>query len=445
MWLPALCEDEAVRRGLQPARWLRDGNSGLRRWRDCAGPHRRNHGGGPKSTASGNPTMTTISAPGDAPASSQAPAPSDGSASGRAPTERAHFETLDILRVVACLAVILYHYTFRGAARDGMTTFSLEDIHFVTKYGYLGVELFFVISGFVISYSAETRSAGAFLVARATRIYPGFLFCMSFSFLVLWALGPQGQALDGAQWLANLAIAAPAFHAQFVDGVYWSIVCELIFYAWIFLLKTTCAYERYTLAIVAAWMVVSVLNICIWKNAILSYLFLTKYSAYFAAGITIYEIFYKSRSAGFPVFLGLILPLVLIQGADEIRYHRAYYAGTDFDVRVGAVLNVAVIAIVVAALRRPPMRARRGVTVLLGAATYPMYLIHQRIGYVMLERLAPSCGRLPALGLTILVLFVGSALIWRFIETPVQRLLRTMLTGRFRPRQPPAVTAPPSP
>lgn len=383
--------------------------------------------------------MTTISAPSD-PA-----APSIGNASGRAPPGRAHFESLDILRVVACLAVILYHYTFRGAARDGMTTFSLQEIDCVTKYGYLGVELFFVISGFVISYSAENRSAGAFLIARATRIYPGFLFCMSFSFLVLWALGPQGEALDGVQWLANLAIVAPAFHAQFVDGVYWSIVCELIFYAWIFLLKTASAYGRYTLEIVAAWMIISALNIYSWKNGTLSYILLTKYSAYFAAGIVIYEIFYKARFVGFPVFFGLILPLALIQGTNEIRYHRAYYAGTDFNVWVGAVLNIAVIAIVAAALRRPPMRARRGVTVLLGAATYPMYLIHQRIGYAMLERLFPSCGRLLALGLTILVLFVGSAMIWRFIERPGQRLLRTVLTDRFPPRQLPVVAAPPSP
>ncbi len=357
----------------------------------------------------------------------------------------AHFQILDILRVVACLAVVLYHYTFRGAAQDGMTTFSLEEIHCVTKYGYLGVELFFVISGFVISYSAENRSAGAFLVARATRIYPGFLFCMSFSFLVLWALGPQGRALDGAQWLANLAIAAPAFRAQFVDGVYWSIVCELIFYGWIFLLKTTSAYERYTLEIVAAWMVISALNIYIWNNFIVSYMLLTKYSAYFASGIMIYEIFYKGRVSGVFVLCGLILPLVLIQGTDEIRYHRAYYAGTDFNIWVGAVLNIAVIAIVAAALRRPPMHARHGVTVLLGAATYPMYLIHQRIGYAMLERLSPSCGRLLALGLTIFVLFVGSALIWRFIERPGSGCCGRCCSIGFRPRRLPVVAAPPSP
>jgi peptidoglycan/LPS O-acetylase OafA/YrhL len=84
-------------------------------------------------------------------------------------------EALDLLRLFAVLAVVLYHYGFRGAAADGFTTASLTDLTPIAKYGYLGVQLFFVISGFVIAYSAEGRTASGFAIARIARIYPGFI------------------------------------------------------------------------------------------------------------------------------------------------------------------------------------------------------------------------------------------------------------------------------
>jgi peptidoglycan/LPS O-acetylase OafA/YrhL len=46
------------------------------------------------------------------------------------------------------------------------------------RYGFLGVPIFFIISGYVIAYSAE-RTAAAFAIARVSRIYPTFLFCMT--------------------------------------------------------------------------------------------------------------------------------------------------------------------------------------------------------------------------------------------------------------------------
>ena len=90
--------------------------------------------------------------------------------------ERGRIETLDLLRAVAVLAVVLFHYAFRGAAADGFTHISWADAAPFAKYGYLGVQLFFVISGFVIAYSADGRTATAFAIARVSRIYPGFVF-----------------------------------------------------------------------------------------------------------------------------------------------------------------------------------------------------------------------------------------------------------------------------
>jgi peptidoglycan/LPS O-acetylase OafA/YrhL len=70
-------------------------------------------------------------------------------------TERGRVETLDLLRAVAVLAVLFYHYAFRGAAADAFTDVSLPALVPLAKYASLGVQLFFVISGFVIAYSPK--------------------------------------------------------------------------------------------------------------------------------------------------------------------------------------------------------------------------------------------------------------------------------------------------
>ena len=85
--------------------------------------------------------------------------------------------------------MLLFHYGFRGAAADGFTAVSLPDLTSIAKYGYLGVQLFFIISGFVIAYSAEGRTATGFAIARIARIYPGFVFCMTATFIATLAIG----------------------------------------------------------------------------------------------------------------------------------------------------------------------------------------------------------------------------------------------------------------
>jgi peptidoglycan/LPS O-acetylase OafA/YrhL len=76
----------------------------------------------------------------------------------------------------------------------------------VAKYGFLGVPAFFVISGFVIAYSAEGRTAVGFAIARFSRLYPNFVFCMTLTFLALLVWGPPHFEATPSQWFANLFI-----------------------------------------------------------------------------------------------------------------------------------------------------------------------------------------------------------------------------------------------
>ena len=62
---------------------------------------------------------------------------------------------IDLLRVLALGSVICFHYFFNGISKGTVTSVSLTAFAPIAKYGYLGVELFFLISGFVILYSTN--------------------------------------------------------------------------------------------------------------------------------------------------------------------------------------------------------------------------------------------------------------------------------------------------
>ena len=346
------------------------------------------------------------------------------------------FGGLDLLRFAACLSVVLYHFTFRGSTHDHFTNFSVQGFECVTKYGYLGVALFFVISGFVISYSAEGRRPVDFLIARFARIYPGFLLCMSITFIAILYFGEPELRVTGGQWTANLVIVAPALGHPFIDGAYWSIVFEIIFYGWIFFIKLVLDFERYILEIVGIWAGISAFNLFYLNINFFTNLFITKYSGFFMAGMLVYAIFVKKLYLGLPILFIIVLPLTLFQTFDEIVYHRIYYRGTHFSALIGAVICLGAVGVVALAVLFPQAGTRRGFFMLVGGATYPLYLLHQNIGYIMLNRSMGHMRPEYLLITTVLILTVVAAGIWRFAERPAQKLtiiaLRYLTQRTFR-------------
>ncbi len=82
---------------------------------------------------------------------------------------------LDGLRLVAALMVVSYHYIARGDAWSARAPHGFPlPIYRAGEYGFLGVELFFLISGFVIGISSIDRGVGDFFIARVVRLAVGW-------------------------------------------------------------------------------------------------------------------------------------------------------------------------------------------------------------------------------------------------------------------------------
>ena len=346
----------------------------------------------------------------------------------KAPATHRRLEILDLLRALAILAVLVFHYTFRGAAGDdAFTTFSLPALAPFAKYGYLGVQLFFVISGFVIAYSAENRGAIEFGIARIARIYPCFIICMTLTFLVTLAFGAPRFETGLTHWAANLVIAAPSLHKPFMDGAYWSLVYEVTFYGWVVLLLMAGWFRKHLDAIVVAWLALAVLNYEL-HSSVLQRIFLTDESGFFAAGLVLYEIYRGRRDLTVKLLLALATTIAIGQSLELVQWYRDHFHLAYSD-GVVAVLSLCAIALVALVLRVRNLPLPSRAVAAAGGITYPLYLLHQHIGYMIFNRVGTAAPPALLVVATAAAMIVLAWAIWRFAERPGQQLLKRVLTA----------------
>ena len=264
---------------------------------------------------------------------------------------------LDLLRFLAAISVVIYHY---GHASD------LGGVSKVTEFGFLGVQLFFMISGFVILWTAMNKSALEFIISRVSRLYPTFWVCVGLTAITLYAIGtPVGLH----QMLANLTMIPGPLGQIRIDDVYWTLVIEIKFYALILFLiigRQLTHIRRW----LCGWLAVSLLAVALPR---LHVFVLEQFSVYFIGGCYLYLI--RTR------FMRLdLLALALCAG---LSIYNAIGMQADFthdpSVRASVWTGLIVLgeyavflAVALRHLKVPSLPAWGW----FGAMTYPLYLIH---------------------------------------------------------------------
>ena len=138
---------------------------------------------------------------------------------------------LDALRVFAALIVVAVHFGFTlwapGNNPLGVPTHSYDLLFPYTQSGWVGVQIFFVLSGFVIAYSAYSAQAMGFLRQRLVRLVPGLALCATFT--AVFAVGAHlyPARLAFTLW-RNSVIFRPA--SNYIDGCHWTLPIEMSFY-----------------------------------------------------------------------------------------------------------------------------------------------------------------------------------------------------------------------
>lgn len=333
---------------------------------------------------------------------------------------------LDLLRLVAVLAVAFYHYAFWGPSSHGAINVAVPEMAAYAKFGYLGVSIFFIISGFVIAYSAEGRTATEFAIARFSRIYPTFVICMTLTALAVMAFGAPHFSVSLTQWILNLAVAAPTLGAPYVDSAYWSLVVEITFYAWVAFFIATGAFPRRIDILVLTWLALSMLNELTVDAAIVEKVLLADESGFFATGLMIYEVYKGRRGAKIYSLLAVSIGTAIFQAVHKFG-RLTDHAATDAESWTVALICMAGIALIYLSTRIRSMPLPSWLTVAAGGLTYPLYLLHQQMGYAIFNWFAPAR---PAFAAVMIVAAIGflSWAIWRYVEKPVQQWTKAALT-----------------
>ena len=333
-----------------------------------------------------------------------------------------HLPALDLLRLFAALGVVLFHYAYRGARAEDLTTVSLPSLEWVAKYGWFGVQLFFVISGFVIARSAIGRTTIQFGIARAGRLWPAFIVCTTLTFIVTWLFGAPRFETSVPHWLANLTMVAPAFRQPFMDGAYWSIVVEITFYGWLALFIALGQFPKRIDDLVLGWLAIALINEALIHSSLTRHLFITEYAGFFCAGILLADIASGRRGWQAPFLIVVSTVIACSEALVGGRETAAHYS-TEIKPSIMIGLTVLSIALVALASRIRSLPLPTGLVLAIGGLTYPLYLLHQHVGYIVFNRLhehLPASVLAPVM--TVIVIAV-SYLIWRYVEPVGRRIV----------------------
>jgi peptidoglycan/LPS O-acetylase OafA/YrhL len=296
---------------------------------------------------------------------------------------------LDLLRFIAASAVLLYHYTYRPAIHGVPSISAYGSLQHVSRYGYLGVPLFFLISGFVITWSAHGRTVGQFALARFKRLYPMFWLGLGITLTVLTISGRRAELLRPGVIAANLTMLPGRFDAPAVDGVYWTLAIELKLYVYIAILIAVKQLRHLELWLYL-WLVGLLLALCFPAIHVLSSLSVAPYGSYFVAGAICYLIHASGITPMRVIALIACLGASAWWGLGDIREFTTApaLAAPGAVVVLIALCYAAVIAVAVRAWRLP----HAGVWFALGSLTYPLYLLHNVVGKETAAALEPLLG-----------------------------------------------------
>jgi peptidoglycan/LPS O-acetylase OafA/YrhL len=334
---------------------------------------------------------------------------------------------LDGLRLVAATMVVFYHFAGspnadigdRGktdVAAWGTSAANLFPlyVHKAATYGWTGVELFFLISGFVICMSGWGRKPADFFVSRVTRLVPAYWAATILTAVVLTVFPRLTSGVRWSQVLTNLDMVQSAYGVHNLAPAYWTLFVELTFYLLFGLVAIGGITYRRMVTFCVLWSVASIAAASS-HDAMIHLIINPKYSSYFIGGVAFFLI-YK---------FGSNLLLWAIVAYSWLISMSQPHTNPPWEVTV-IITAFYVIMGVVATHRLDRIRWRW--LTLAGALTYPLYLIHQDLGFTVFTYLH---GDLPAPELAVLTYLglLGVAwLIHRLVERPVAPILKKRLT-----------------
>ncbi|PZE90457.1 acyltransferase [Curtobacterium sp. MCBD17_008] len=337
------------------------------------------------------------------------------------------YESVQALRLAAALLVVVTHSTLYAHDR-------LDQRFSIWGFGTIGVDVFFVISGFVMMVSSNKHLTEdgywrKFALRRLVRIGPMYWIATTVKLLTLLVL--PGAVLHAALQPEQVALSYFFLPSRNVDGnlepllgVGWTLVFEMGFYL-IFTLAL--ALKMNVMAFCAACLSLLALGSLFVDHATgpaISF-YLDPIVLYFLVGMVVAKWTIDRSWLGTAGWFGYILLLWVV--IDSFNDRGAF----DLD---QLTRNVGVTAVFFTTILAEPILNRRipRAVVFMGDASYSLYLFHPLLAPavpVVLKKL-DLINQPLSVALSVVGVLVAAALIYKFLERPITRKLQSLLLGK---------------
>ncbi len=340
-----------------------------------------------------------------------------------------HFPLLDPLRFTTALGVAIFHQMFWSWAWVSIGVPGFErtvaaDVLFpsaapFTWFGWVGVEIFFVISGFVIANSASKASPTEFLLGRALRLYPAVWVCATATLLVLLVFGSGSASQFIVPYIHAMTLVPKGVTGEWLDGVYWTLAAEAAFYGLVFCAmltkKITLRHLAFGLTIYSAvFNAIALAVLSCTTPSDLPYLiilmfrvpcaaFLCTHGCFFALGLWLFI----SANRELTRLEQAAVAVTCLSGAAEIYFFASFFLTCIPAIAdQSALVPISVWAAAVALIAWCANRNRRAAGAVshqapaysrttsylrtLGLITYPLYLTHNVIGTEVIRALVDA-------------------------------------------------------
>jgi peptidoglycan/LPS O-acetylase OafA/YrhL len=331
---------------------------------------------------------------------------------------------LDVLRALAAINLVLFHFTHVYSVKYGYST----DLGFEFAYGKYGVSMFFMLSGFVNALTIlRKRQPREFVASRIIRIIPSYYLVIGMNLVLLTMLPMSGfyEMYSAEQVVANLTILPNLFGQSCMEPVTWTLQIEILFYGLILFMFISGAlrdplkmiFWYLSLCMVGIWSIEYLAvnggnESVIALLSFLRQLLILDYMPLFFMGMLAHQIWKQNGNLKWNL-IGICLSGIVFHIIDRHDYNP-----------VATVLMVGILFL--SAYGKLPF-LRLKPLVFVSTISYSLYLLHNNLGCAFIYQME-QLGLSPMTSLVIGIVFVTivSTVVTFWIERPISAQLRKL-------------------
>lgn len=342
---------------------------------------------------------------------------------------RERFYELDLFRFIAALFIVLHHYLFRGQAEGGYSPVTFAP--WLTTLGQYttGFNFFFMTTGFLLLMNAGNKTPRQFVVSRTQRLYPAFWVCCTLTYLLSLLTQNPRFMVSPSDYLANLTMLNGFVGIPYVDGAYWTILISLKFNL-LLLLVMSLGQVKHVYWLSCAWLAYSALVSFI-EIPYVDFFLLSSYAPFFIAGMTVYLIRRDGQKWQYWLLFAASYLVALYYVVQDALAKEAYYQ-VPYSPTIFMLINTVYFLMFVLIALNKTKWLQVPFFATLGLITYPLFLLHQNIGFMAFTYIPVN--KYLLLVVLLIVMFTLSYGVYRFVEKPFAKpfgaWLNSVLPGR---------------